>query len=79
MAASVSPQPTAPHNVHLNNHLHPSHHQQTQPGVCNDIKILTIFHSYKVKKNTQILHTYKYYMQTIYLLLARSWYIRWNC
>jgi len=32
LAGSVSPHPNAHHSSHINNHIHPSHHQQTQAG-----------------------------------------------
>ena len=42
LAASVSPNPSAHHNTHLNNHLHPSHHQQTQAGVRISLSVVHI-------------------------------------
>ena len=38
LAGSVSPHPNAHHSSHINNHIHPSHHQQTQAGVCKCYK-----------------------------------------
>ena len=69
MTGAVSPNPSAHHNSHLNNHLHPSHHQQSQSAVCeyfraSKIHPFTIF-STKMQQQLMFVFTLQHLLGTV--------------